>query len=343
MVKNVVVTGGLGFIGSGLIERLLNAHEEIVVHNIDSNTYAGKIENCALFEDDPRYVYLNKDINEKNIDELIAKIGPEVVFHLAAESHVDNSLSEPHKFVETNVLGTVNLLSAATQYVRAQSNERAAEFRFVHVSTDEVFGDLEKCDAPFTELNRYEPSSPYSASKAASDHFARAWGRSFGLPVVVTNCSNNYGPRQASEKLIPTILGAALSGRPIPIYGTGENIRDWLFVDDHCDALMLIAEKSAPGETYAIGGDNELTNIELAKLICQHLDQKIETKPNGAQQFSDLITFVTDRPGHDRRYAIDSSKLQKELGWNPKTNFSDGIELTIDWYLKNQNYLARGK
>ena len=329
----LMVTGGAGFIGSAVIRRGIAKGVDIL--NVDKLTYAANLDNLKDVETSPAYRFEQADICDgEAMTRLMHDFKPDVVMHLAAESHVDRSIDGPRTFIETNIVGTFALLEAARDY---QSSDDAPDgFRFHHVSTDEVFGSLGPTGA-FTETSPYQPNSPYSASKASSDMLARAWMETFHLPVVVTNCSNNYGPCQFPEKLIPVVITAALAGRDIPIYGKGENVRDWLYVEDHADALLLVAEKGANGETYNIGGRAELTNLDLVKMICAILDEEV---PNSAHKPHDrLITFVTDRPGHDARYAIDCSKIEKELGWVPSLTINEGMRQTVRWYLDNQEWL----
>jgi len=322
----VAVTGGSGFIGSNLVRHLLAGSSDVEVFNLDSLTYAADPRNLADVEDDPRYHFVKLDITDREaVRRAFAEIRPEGIYHLAAESHVDNSIRGPEQFVLTNVVGTFNLLEEARQLWGNDAGER-----FLHVSTDEVYGSLGETGA-FSETMAYQPNSPYSASKAASDHLARAWHHTYGMNVVTTNCSNNYGPRQHREKLIPTVISSAIAGRPIPVYGAGANVRDWLYVGDHCDALTSIFERGRAGETYLIGGRNEWRNLELVREICRILDEEVGAGPDGG--YGSLITFVTDRLGHDARYAIDPTKLERELGWSAAHSFSDGLRETVRWYL----------
>ena len=329
----LLVTGGAGFIGSAVVRMALGQGHEVLC--IDKLTYAGNLDNLAPVADHPAFRFEQADICDGPLmDALIPAFAPEAVLHLAAESHVDRSIDGPMAFVETNVVGTVRLLEAAR--AARDSGALPEGFRFVHVSTDEVFGSLGP-QGKFSETSPYDPNSPYSASKAASDHFARAWGETFGLPVIVTNCSNNYGPYQHPEKLIPVAVLSALRGDPIPIYGDGQNVRDWLFVDDHARALLTVAEKGEAGETYIIGGNAERTNLELVHAICAVLDRLV---PEGAPH-DRLITFVTDRPGHDRRYAMDASFIRAKLGWEPRATLDSGLEETIRWIIDNRDWCAR--
>lgn len=333
-MKTVLVTGGAGFIGSALCRHLI-AQTDWRVVNIDALTYAASLDSLRTIQDNPRYCFEKADITDaaamKRIFETHA---PDGVFHLAAESHVDRSIEGPGAFIQTNVVGTCTLLDAARAYWQNLDAARKAAFRFLHVSTDEVYGTL-GAQGLFTEDTPYAPNSPYSASKAASDHLARAWFHTYGLPTITTNCSNNYGPHHFPEKLIPLTILNAMEGKPLPVYGTGENIRDWLYVEDHARALTCAFEKGTPGEVYNIGGRNERRNIDVVKTICDGLDARLGLLPNGKPRRS-LITFVTDRPGHDARYAIDATKIETELGWKAQENFDTGIEKTIDWYLENR-------
>ena len=330
-MKKVIVTGGAGFIGSALIRHLVgNRLAEIV--NLDKLTYAGNLESLQSVEKSPLYHFEQADICDPvAVKRLFDEFQPDTIMHLAAESHVDRSIDDPLCFVKTNVLGTANLLQCALEYWRPLPDERKAAFRFQHISTDEVYGSL-GATGFFKETTPYDPKSPYSASKASSDHLVRAWGHTFNLPVLLSNCSNNYGPFHFPEKLIPLVILNALDGKQLPIYGKGENVRDWLYVEDHAKALWLINNKGVPGETYNIGGHNERTNLEVVNTICTILD---DLRPKAQGKYSDQIVFVTDRPGHDLRYAIDSDKLQKELGWKAEENFDTGIRKTVQWYLDN--------
>jgi len=336
MGKVYIVTGGSGFIGTNFIRfMLVNGFAERII-NLDKLTYAGNPQNLLEYDNDKRYAFAQGDIcDQELVQELFILHKPDVVVNFAAESHVDRSIDGPGDFVKTNISGTYVLLQEALRYYRSLNNDQQSRFRFHHISTDEVFGSLEE-DGFFTEETSYDPSSPYSASKAASDHLVRAWQRTYGLPVIISNCSNNYGPYQFPEKLIPLMIINCLNEKPLPVYGTGENIRDWLFVDDHCDAIHTIIEKGEIAETYNIGGNNEIQNIDIVKTICNLLDN-IRPSEN-LKSYQELITFVKDRPGHDFRYAIDSSKLQNKLGWTPKETFEMGIRKTIDWYLDNKTW-----
>jgi dTDP-glucose 4,6-dehydratase len=327
----ILVTGGAGFIGSAVV-RLAIARGHHVV-NVDALTYAACLDNVASVADHPNYAFEQVDIRDREgLDAVFAKNTPDAVMHLAAESHVDRSIDGPADFIETNIGGTFNMLEAARSYWRAQGQPDT--FRFHHISTDEVFGSLGPTGM-FTETTPYDPRSPYSASKASSDHLVRAWHETYSLPVVLTNCSNNYGPYHFPEKLIPVVILNALAGKPLPIYGDGGNIRDWLYVEDHADALLLVLAKGALGRSYNIGGENERTNLELVKTLCGILDR---LRPRDAGSYADLITFVTDRPGHDARYAVDPSRIRDELGWRPSVTVEEGLEKTVQWYLDNENW-----
>ena len=327
----ILVTGGAGFIGSAVV-RLAIARGHSVV-NVDALTYAACLDNLASVAEHTNYAFQQVDIrNRAVLDAVFTKYAPDAVMHLAAESHVDRSIDGPTDFIETNVKGTFNMLEAARSYWQSQGKPES--FRFHHISTDEVFGSLGPTGM-FTEDTPYDPRSPYSASKASSDHLVRAWRETYGLPVVLTNCSNNYGPYHFPEKLIPVVILNALAGKPLPIYGDGENMRDWLYVEDHADALLLVLEKGALGRSYNIGGENERTNLELVKTLCGILDY---LHPRDEGSYADLITFVTDRPGHDARYAIDPSRIRNELGWRPSVTLEEGLEKTVQWYLDNENW-----
>ena len=329
----LLVTGGAGFIGSAVVRLAMARGHQVV--NVDALTYAACLDNVAMVADSPSYAFEQVDIRDRAaLDAVFAKHKPDAVMHLAAESHVDRSIDGPADFIETNVTGTFNMLEAARTYWTAQG--KPDSFRFHHISTDEVFGSLPNDPSiKFTEDTPYDPRSPYSASKASSDHLVRAWHETYGLPVVLTNCSNNYGPYHFPEKLIPVIILNALAGKALPIYGDGSNIRDWLYVEDHADALLLVVEKGEVGRSYNIGGENERTNLELVKTLCAILDQK---RPKEAGSYADQITFVTDRPGHDARYAIDPSRLRTELGWRPSVTVEEGLALTVQWYLDNEDW-----
>ncbi len=326
-----LVTGGAGFIGSALVRHLIANGEEVVT--LDSLTYAGHVESLVDALQSSKHCFERADIRDRaTVEEVFQRHQPDIVLHLAAESHVDRSIDSPMDFVTTNVVGTVNMLDAAMQHWRGLSGAKKAAFRFLHVSTDEVYGSLGPTGV-FTEDTPYQPNSPYSASKASSDHFARAWIRTFGLPVLISHCSNNYGPFQMPEKLIPVIVLAAMEGRPIPIYGTGTNVRDWLFVDDHVSALIAIATKGQPGGVYNVGADQEITNIDMARRICAWMDRLLPDSPHAPH--ANLIEFVADRPGHDLRYAIDSSRVRNELGWAPRQGLEEGLGRTVRWYVEN--------
>lgn len=342
MNKTVFVTGGAGFIGSAVIRHLIN-HTDYQVVNIDKLTYAGNLQSLRSVDEGPRYVFSHTDIcNREALDALFAEHKPCGVMHLAAESHVDRSIDGPAAFIQTNIVGTYTLLEAARQYWNTLEPGDKSSFKFHHISTDEVYGDLHGTDDLFTETTPYEPSSPYSASKASSDHLVRAWGRTYGLPIVVTNCSNNYGPYHFPEKLIPLIILNCLAGKPLPVYGKGNQIRDWLFVEDHARALWTVFTQAKVGETYNIGGHNERQNIEVVKTICAILDEIYPTSSNAntssLNKYEELITFVADRPGHDLRYAIDASKIKQDLGWVPQETFESGIRKTVEWYLNNKDW-----
>ncbi|MCX7888625.1 MAG: dTDP-glucose 4,6-dehydratase [Rhodobacteraceae bacterium] len=324
----ILVTGGAGFIGSAVVRQAVRAGHEVI--NLDKLTYAGSLSNVAEVADSPRYSFEKADICDRAaVDAILARHRPDAVMHLAAESHVDRSIDGPAAFIRTNILGTYTLLEAARAYWTAAG--RPEGFRFHHVSTDEVFGSLGP-EGRFTETTPYDPRSPYSASKASSDHLVRAWHHTYGLPVVLTNCSNNYGPYHFPEKLIPVVILNALKGAPIPVYGTGSNVRDWLYVEDHADALLAVVRRGRIGESYNIGGENEATNLDLVRRICAILDRR---RP-GNRPHAEQITFVADRPGHDQRYAIDPAKLRDELGWRPSVTLDEGLERTVDWFLANE-------
>ena len=335
----IIVTGGAGFIGSAVIRHIINNTNDEVL-NIDKLTYAGNLESLKDIDQDTRYNFKQIDIcNADSLQQAFDSFQPDLVMHLAAESHVDRSIDGPAEFIATNIVGTYTLLEAARQYWQALDQSKKATFKFHHISTDEVYGDLEGTTDLFTESTPYAPSSPYSASKASSDHLVRAWHRTYGFPILVTNCSNNYGPYHFPEKLIPLVILNALDGKALPIYGKGNQIRDWLFVEDHARALYKVVTEGKIGETYNIGGHNEKQNIEVVKTICRILD---ELKPQeNSQPYESLITFVKDRPGHDLRYAIDASKIANELNWTPTETFDSGIRKTVEWYLNNMEWCSR--
>lgn len=343
----ILVTGGAGFIGSALIRHIIGNTDDSVV-NIDKLTYAGNLESLADVSQNPRYAFERVDICDRpDLDRVFHKYQPDAVMHLAAESHVDRSIDGPAAFIETNIVGTYTLLEAARQYWQGMDEERKAAFRFHHISTDEVYGDLEGPEDLFTETTPYAPSSPYSASKASSDHLVRAWQRTYGLPALITNCSNNYGPYHFPEKLIPLIILNALEGKPLPVYGKGDQIRDWLYVEDHARALYEVVTEGKIGETYNIGGHNEKQNIEVVHTLCELLDElrPVEANPLALHlsSYKDLVTHVQDRPGHDLRYAIDANKIQRELGWAPAETFETGIRKTVVWYLENAGWIEHIK
>lgn len=332
----ILVTGGAGFIGANFVLDWLAGSDEPIV-NLDALTYAGNLESLARLDGDDRHIFVRGDICDQGlVASLLLQHRPRAIVHFAAESHVDRSIHGPGDFVRTNVEGTFSLLEAARGYWQGLDEAGREGFRFLHVSTDEVYGSLAPTDPPFAETNPYAPNSPYSASKAASDHLVRAWFHTYGLPVLTTNCSNNYGPYQFPEKLIPLVIANALAGQPLPIYGDGMNVRDWLYVGDHCAAIRRVLEAGRPGETYNVGGWNEQPNLEIVKTICALLD---ELQPDPAGPRERLIHFVTDRPGHDRRYAIDARKIERELGWRPAETFATGIRRTVAWYLANQPWV----
>jgi len=341
--KRLLITGGAGFIGSAVIRHIINNTNHSVV-NVDKLTYAGNLESLESVENDARYVFEQADIcNAAEIKRVFNEYQPDIVMHLAAESHVDRSIDGPGEFIQTNIVGTYILLEEARGYWLGLEGDKKDSFRFHHVSTDEVYGDLEGTDDLFTEETSYAPSSPYSAAKASSDHLVRAWQRTFKFPTLITNCSNNYGPCQFPEKLIPLIILNALEGKDLPIYGNGKQVRDWLYVDDHARALLHVALTGEISETYNIGGHNELQNIEVVKTVCNILDELVPSKLDGISQYEQLITYVGDRAGHDVRYAIDATKISNELNWTPDETFTTGIRKTVEWYLENEIWCDRVK
>jgi dTDP-glucose 4,6-dehydratase len=330
----ILVTGGAGFIGSNFVSQSLSS-SQVAVINLDKLTYAGNLATIEQFANNPDHIFVRGDIgNRQLIDDLLAKYQPCGIVNFAAETHVDRSIDSPASFIETNINGTFNLLESARQYWRQLPDETRSSFRFLHISTDEVFGSLDPDDPAFTELTPYTPNSPYSASKASSDHLVRSYFHTYGLPTLITNCSNNYGPYQFPEKLIPLMILNALAGKPLPIYGDGQNVRDWLYVEDHCRAIALVLAKGLPGETYNVGGNAERDNVWLVTKICSILDELLPSSPHCPHH--QLIQFVRDRPGHDRRYAIDFTKLQQQLGWEPQEDINSGLRRTVQWYLDNK-------
>ncbi|MEQ3722929.1 dTDP-glucose 4,6-dehydratase [Alcanivorax sp.] len=337
----ILITGGAGFIGSAVIRHILSNTGDSVV-NVDNLTYAGNLESLLSVSDSPRYAFEKVNICDRpTLDEVLQRYQPDAIMHLAAESHVDRSIDGPAAFMETNIIGTYTLLEAARQYWNTLDDNAQQAFRFHHISTDEVYGDLDGPEDLFTEITPYAPSSPYSASKASSDHLVRAWRRTYGFPTLITNCSNNYGPFHFPEKLIPLMILNALDGKPLPVYGQGTQVRDWLYVEDHARALYKVATEGKIGETYNIGGHNEKQNIEVVHSLCDLLEELVPEKPEGVRQYRDLITHVQDRPGHDLRYAIDASKIERELGWAPRETFETGIRKTVQWYLDNSEWCQR--
>ena len=337
MLNTVLVTGGAGFIGSNFVLDWI-ASESGTIVNLDKLTYAGNLQNLDSIADNPRHIFVRGDIGDtKIVDQILTEHRPRAIVNFAAESHVDRSIHGPGEFIQTNIVGTFHLLEATRAYWNGLNEEEKKDFRFLHVSTDEVYGSLRPEDAAFKETNAYEPNSPYSASKAASDHLVRAYHHTYGLPVLTTNCSNNYGPYHFPEKLIPLIIHNALAGKPLPIYGDGQQIRDWLYVRDHCSAIRRVLEAGRVGETYNVGGWNEKPNLDVVHILCAILDEL--TPRSDGKPYSELITYVTDRPGHDRRYAIDATKIHCELGWKPAETFETGIRKTVQWYLDNQAWV----
>lgn len=338
--SNILVTGGAGFIGCNFVRLWLGRYLHGTLVNVDKLTYAGNLHSLRDLASNPRHAFVHADIgDDATLRRLLEQYRPLYVVNFAAESHVDRSIHGPAEFIQTNVVGTLKLLEAARDYWNALAEPERAAFRFLHVSTDEVYGSLGPNDAPFTETTAYAPNSPYAASKAASDHLVRAFHHTYGLPTLTTNCSNNYGPYQFPEKLIPLMIWNATQGKALPIYGDGRNVRDWLYVEDHCDAICRVLERGRPGETYNIGGNSERANIDVVQTLCAMLDAHCPNDP--VRPHAQLIRFVTDRPGHDRRYAIDASKIQRELGWSPKTGFADGIDKTVRWYLSHREWVEQ--
>ena len=338
MTQTVFITGGAGFIGSALVRYLIQDSEVNVV-NVDKLTYAGSLHSLGDAAQHPRHHFHQEDIVDADkMRELVQQYQPDFIMHLAAESHVDRSIDGPGEFIQTNIVGTYTLLQVALEYFQSLSEERKASFRFHHISTDEVYGSLGETGL-FTETTRYKPNSPYSASKASSDHLVRAWNKTYDLPVVISNCSNNYGPYQFPEKLIPLVIQKAIAGEALPIYGKGDNVRDWLYVEDHVKALWKIVSEGEDGQVYNVGGHNEMTNLEVVETLCQVLDE-LQPRTDG-KAYREQISFVADRPGHDRRYAIDAQKIERTLGWVPEETFTSGIRKTVEWYLHNDEWIAR--
>ena len=341
--KKFLITGGAGFIGSAVIRHIINNTSHSLV-NVDNLTYAGNLDSLLSVENDSRYEFEKVDIcNSLDIGLVLNKHKPDIIMHLAAESHVDRSIDSPRKFIETNILGTYVLLEQSKEYWLSLNDKKKNKFKFHHVSTDEVYGDLGQKDILFNEETPYAPSSPYAASKASSDHLVRAWHRTFNLPTLITNCSNNYGPYQFPEKLIPLMILNAIEGKPLPVYGNGKQVRDWLYVDDHAKALLLVALEGEIGSTYNIGGNNQLQNIEVVQILCDILDDLAPSKIDGIRHYKQLVTNVEDRAGHDLRYAIDATKITKDLNWKPDETFASGIKKTVKWYLENINWCDRVK
>ncbi len=336
----ILVTGGAGFIGANFVRTSLDVSDETIV-NLDKLTYAGNLESLQSVSQNDRHIFEKGDITDVAlIDSLLRKYKPRAIVNFAAESHVDRSILGPEAFIETNIVGTFRLLEASRRYWTEMDAEKQATFRYLQVSTDEVYGSLSPNDAAFSEANKYEPNSPYSASKASSDHLVRSYQHTYGLPTLTTNCSNNYGPFQFPEKLIPLIIHNALDEKPLPIYGDGQQIRDWLYVEDHCDAIRSVLANGRVGETYNVGGESEMTNLDVVSIVCEILDR---LRPRDKGKYFDLVTYVTDRPGHDRRYAVDISKIKSELGWTPAESFETGIEKTVRWYLDHQTWIEHIK
>jgi dTDP-glucose 4,6-dehydratase len=337
----ILVTGGAGFIGSAVIRLIIKSTDHSVV-NIDKLTYAGNLDSLNEINESDKYFFEKVDIcNPSEINIIFKKYNPDCIMHLAAESHVDRSIEDPSSFIKTNIFGTYNLLEESRKYFETLNIKKKSKFRFHHISTDEVYGDLAGTKDLFTEQSAYSPSSPYSSTKASSDHLVRAWGRTYNLPIIITNCSNNYGPYHFPEKLIPHMIISALNGKELPVYGNGLQVRDWLYVEDHAEALLKVITQGKIGETYNIGGHNEMTNIEVVETICDLLEEFVDSKPSGIKKYRDLITFVKDRPGHDLRYAIDASKIKNKLDWMPSETFETGMRKTVKWYINNSKWSNR--